>query len=84
MEFSPMVKCPATRPLEVVTILSTLSSVKLALENMFPELYLSTWNQRWSVGYMQNIFLVLLVLNLNATGGHFLCTTAVMYDLINH
>ena len=79
MEFSPMAKCPATRPLEAVTILSTLSSVKLVQENMFPEQYLSTWNQRWSVGCMQNIFLVSFVLNLNATGEHFLCKTAVMY-----
>merc|ERR1712180_460821 len=39
MASSLMVKCQATRPLEVVTTLSIPSSVKLVLANMYHELY---------------------------------------------
>lgn len=45
MEFNLMGKCQVTKPQVVVMIHSTLSSVKLELENMFPELSLWTWNQ---------------------------------------
>merc|ERR1711962_662971 len=38
MASSPMVKCPVTKPLDMVMIPSTLSSVKLEQENMYPEL----------------------------------------------
>merc|ERR1712142_670459 len=44
MEFSPMVRCPAIKQSEEVTIRSTLSSAKLVLENMSPELCLWIWN----------------------------------------
>merc|ERR1711881_316146 len=45
MESSRMVKCQATRPLEVEMTPSTPSSVKLELENTFQERFLLIWNQ---------------------------------------
>jgi len=46
MESNLMVKCPQTKPLEVVMILSTLSSVKLVLVNTSPELFSLIWNHQ--------------------------------------
>merc|ERR1712071_81413 len=45
MESSLMVRCLLTRPLEVVTILSTLSSARLVLVNTSQELSLWILNQ---------------------------------------
>lgn len=39
-----MAKCPLTRLLEVETIVSTPSSVRLVLANMYPELSSSIWS----------------------------------------
>merc|ERR1711973_480490 len=51
MESSRTVRCPATKPLEVVMILSTLSSAKLVLENMSQELFSWTWNPQLSMKF---------------------------------
>ena len=46
MESNQTAKCPLIRPLEVVMIPSTPSSVRLELENMFPELCSVIWSQQ--------------------------------------
>jgi 3-methyladenine DNA glycosylase/8-oxoguanine DNA glycosylase len=53
MEFSLMGRCHPTKLSEAAMMLSILSSLKLVLANMFPELFSLIWSQQLSTKFEQ-------------------------------